>query len=121
VHGHRDRPIRLDVLPVDSADRHATLCQAGDQAISLSLLPYENRDIKGPELLNKYVGLTERRIRLVFKRARKAPARALPVIMFFDEMDSIFGTRDADVSSDVGNTIMHSCLARSTASKAWRT
>src|SRR5262249_51357361 len=62
-------------------------------------------NIKGPELLNKYVGETERHIRLVFQRAREKASEGMPVIVFFDEMDSIFRTRGSGVSSDVENTI----------------
>ena len=79
-------------------------------------------NIKGPELLNKYVGETERHIRLVFQRAREKASEGTPVIVFFDEMDSIFRTRGSGVSSDVENTIVPQLLsARSTASRAWRT
>ena len=63
-------------------------------------------NIKGPELLNKYVGETERQIRLVFQRAREKASEGMPVIVFFDEMDSIFRTRGSGVSSDVENTIV---------------
>src|SRR6516164_7945504 len=62
-------------------------------------------NIKGPELLNKYVGETERHIRLVFQRAREKASEGMPVIVFFDEMDSIFRTRGSGVSSAVENTI----------------
>ena len=78
-------------------------------------------NIKGPELLNKYVGETERHIRLVFQRAREKASEGMPVIVFFDEMDSIFRTRGSGVSSDVENTIVPQLLARSTAWRAWRT
>jgi proteasome-associated ATPase len=63
-------------------------------------------NIKGPELLNKYVGETERHIRLVFQRAREKASEGMPVIVFFDEMDSIFRTRGSGVSSDVENVIV---------------
>ncbi len=68
-------------------------------------------NIKGPELLNKYVGETERHIRLVFQRAREKASEGMPVIMFFDEMDSIFRTRGSGVSSDVENTIVPQLLS----------
>jgi len=68
-------------------------------------------NIKGPELLNKYVGETERHIRLVFQRAREKASAGTPVIVFFDEMDSIFRTRGSGVSSDVENTIVPQLLA----------
>ena len=68
-------------------------------------------NIKGPELLNKYVGETERHIRLVFQRAREKAAAGTPVIVFFDEMDSLFRTRGTGVSSDVENTIVPQLLS----------
>jgi proteasome-associated ATPase len=68
-------------------------------------------NIKGPELLNKYVGETERQIRLIFQRAREKVAEGFPVIVFFDEMDSIFRTRGSGVSSDVENTIVPQLLS----------
>ena len=68
-------------------------------------------NIKGPELLNKYVGETERHIRLVFQRARDKASDGMPVIVFFDEMDSLFRTRGTGVSSDVENTIVPQLLS----------
>ena len=68
-------------------------------------------NIKGPELLNKYVGETERHIRLVFQRAREKATEGTPVIVFFDEMDSLFRTRGSGVSSDVENTIVPQLLS----------
>ena len=68
-------------------------------------------NIKGPELLNKYVGETERHIRLVFQRAREKASEGMPVIVFFDEMDSLFRTRGSGVSSDVENTIVPQLLS----------
>jgi len=68
-------------------------------------------NIKGPELLNKYVGETERHIRLVFQRAREKASTGTPVIVFFDEMDSLFRTRGSGVSSDVENTIVPQLLS----------
>jgi len=68
-------------------------------------------NIKCPELLNKYVGETERHIRLVFQRAREKASEGTPVIVFFDEMDSIFRTRGSGVSSDVENTIVPQLLS----------
>ncbi|WP_405482582.1 proteasome ATPase [Streptomyces sp. NBC_00009] len=68
-------------------------------------------NIKGPELLNKYVGETERQIRLVFQRAREKASEGTPVIVFFDEMESLFRTRGSGVSSDVENTIVPQLLA----------
>jgi len=68
-------------------------------------------NIKGPELLNKYVGETERHIRLIFQRAREKASEGTPVIVFFDEMDSVFRTRGSGVSSDVENTIVPQLLS----------
>jgi proteasome-associated ATPase len=68
-------------------------------------------NIKGPELLNKYVGETERHIRLIFQRAREKASEGTPVIVFFDEMDSIFRTRGSGVSSDVETTIVPQLLS----------
>src|SRR6476646_2085416 len=68
-------------------------------------------NIKGPELLNKYVGETERTIRLIFQRAREKASEGTPVIVFFDEMDSVFRTRGTGVSSDVETTIVPQLLA----------
>ncbi len=68
-------------------------------------------NIKGPELLNKYVGETERHIRLVFQRAREKASEGMPVVVFFDEMDSLFRTRGTGVSSDVENTIVPQLLS----------
>jgi proteasome-associated ATPase len=79
--------------------------KAGEEGKSFFL------NIKGPELLNKYVGETERHIRLVFQRAREKASEGMPVIVFFDEMDSIFRTRGSGVSSDVENTIVPQLLS----------
>jgi proteasome-associated ATPase len=68
-------------------------------------------NITGPELLNKYVGETERQIRLIFQRAKEKSGEGVPVIVFFDEMDSIFRTRGSGVSSDVENTIVPQLLS----------
>ncbi|MGG5257138.1 proteasome ATPase [Phycicoccus avicenniae] len=68
-------------------------------------------NIKGPELLNKYVGETERHIRLIFQRAREKSSEGYPVVVFFDEMESLFRTRGSGVSSDVETTIVPQLLA----------
>ena len=78
----------------------------GDAHISSYFL-----NIKGPELLNKYVGETERQIRLVFQRAREKAEEGVPVIVFFDEMDSLFRTRGSGISSDMESTIVPQLLA----------
>ena len=69
-------------------------------------------NIKGPELLNKYVGETERQIRLVFQRAREKSEEGVPVIVFFDEMDSLFRTRGTGISSDMESTIVPAAAGR---------
>ncbi len=68
-------------------------------------------NIKGPELLNKYVGETERQIRLIFQRAREKSEEGVPVIVFFDEMDSLFRTRGSGISSDIESTIVPQLLS----------
>ncbi len=68
-------------------------------------------NIKGPELLNKYVGETERKIREIFIKAREKAAEDVPVIVFFDEMDALFRTRGSGISSDVETTIVPQLLA----------
>jgi proteasome-associated ATPase len=67
--------------------------------------------VKGPELLNKYVGESERQIREVFKKAKEKAQEGMPVIVFFDEMDSLFRTRGTGISSDVESTIVPQFLA----------
>ena len=79
---------------------------SGDKAAKSYFL-----NIKGPELLNKYVGETERQIRLVFQRAREKSEEGWPVIVFFDEMDSMFRTRGTGISSDMESTIVPQLLA----------
>src|SRR5215475_1349130 len=85
--------------------------QAGDEAGPAKERRSFFLNIKGPELLNKYVGETERHIRLVFQRAREKASEGMPVIVFFDGMDSIFRTRGSGVSSDVENTIVPQLLS----------
>jgi proteasome-associated ATPase len=68
-------------------------------------------NVKGPELLNKYVGETERQIRLIFQRAREKASEGVPVIVFFDEMDSLFRARGTGISSDIESTIVPQLLA----------
>jgi len=68
-------------------------------------------NIKGPELLNKYVGESERQIRTIFQQAREKASSGSPVIVFFDEMDSVFRTRGSGVSSDVETTIVPQLLS----------
>src|SRR5437870_6205376 len=68
-------------------------------------------NIKGPELLNKYVGETERKIREIFVKAKEKAADDVPVVVFFDEMDALFRTRGTGISSDVETTIVPQLLA----------
>lgn len=68
-------------------------------------------NIKGPELLNKYVGETERRLRQIFQRAREKSEEGWPVVIFFDEMESLFRTRGSGISSDVEATVVPQLLA----------
>jgi proteasome-associated ATPase len=68
-------------------------------------------NIKGPELLNKYVGETERKIREIFIKAKEKAAEDVPVVVFFDEMDALFRTRGSGISSDVETTIVPQLLA----------
>ncbi len=97
------------------ARRTAELASQGGADASTGQAAKEGKsfflNIKGPELLNKYVGETERHIRLVFQRAREKASEGMPVIVFFDEMDSIFRTRGSGVSSDVENTIVPQLLS----------
>jgi len=67
--------------------------------------------IKGPELLNKYVGESERHVREVFQRAKERASDGMPVIVFFDEMDALFRTRGTGISSDLESTIVPQFLA----------
>jgi proteasome-associated ATPase len=68
-------------------------------------------NVKGPELLNKYVGETERQIRVIFQRAKDKSQEGVPVIVFFDEMESLFRTRGSGISSDVETTIVPQLLS----------
>lgn len=68
-------------------------------------------NVKGPELLNKYVGETERQIRMIFQRAKEKSIEGVPVIVFFDEMESLFRTRGSGISSDIETTIVPQLLS----------
>ncbi|RJN31339.1 proteasome ATPase [Nesterenkonia natronophila] len=83
----------------------ATSLAAGEESAAYFL------NIKGPELLNKYVGETERHIRVIFARARERASAGSPVVVFFDEMEALFRTRGTGVSSDVETTIVPQLLA----------
>ncbi|MFM9172848.1 MAG: proteasome ATPase [Acidimicrobiaceae bacterium] len=89
----------------NSLAKKVSLANGGEKAKSYFI------NIKGPELLNKYVGETERQIRLVFQRAREKSEEGWPVIVFFDEMDSMFRTRGTGISSDMESTIVPQLLA----------
>ena len=61
--------------------------------------------VKGPELLNKYVGESERAVRQVFVRARSS----VPCVIFFDELDALVPKRDdtlSESSARVVNTLL---------------
>ena len=88
-----------------SLARHSAVKEGRTDATSYFL------NIKGPELLNKYVGETERHIRTIFQRAREKSSEGNPVVVFFDEMESLFRTRGSGVSSDVETTIVPQLLA----------
>ncbi len=103
-HGRKIHVIRAPRPTKQSTTRTAKL---GETAEGKSFF----LNIKGPELLNKYVGETERHIRLVFQRAREKASEGMPVIVFFDEMDSSFRTRGSGVSSNVENTIVPQLLS----------
>lgn len=89
----------------NSLAQKVSIANGGEKARSYFI------NIKGPELLNKYVGETERQIRLVFQRAREKSEEGWPVIVFFDEMDSMFRTRGTGISSDMESTIVPQLLA----------
>ncbi|MFM7495381.1 MAG: AAA family ATPase, partial [Acidimicrobiaceae bacterium] len=88
----------------NSLAKKVSLANGGEKAKSYFI------NIKGPELLNKYVGETERQIRLIFQRAREKSEEGWPVIVFFDEMDSMFRTRGTGISSDMESTIVPQLL-----------
>ncbi len=88
-----------------------SLATASAERAGLSEVRSYFLNIKGPELLNKYVGETERHIRLIFARAREKASEGTPVVVFFDEMESLFRTRGSGVSSDVETTIVPQLLA----------
>jgi len=88
---------------IAKAVAHSLAAAAGGRSFFLN--------VKGPELLNKYVGETERHIRLIFARAREKASQGHPVVVFFDEMESLFRTRGTGVSSDVETTIVPQLLA----------
>ena len=90
---------------------HAARVAAGDEPDNDKLARSYFLNIKGPELLNKFVGETERHIRTIFGRAREKASEGTPVIVFFDEMESIFRTRGTGISSDVETTIVPQLLA----------
>ncbi len=87
----------------------ATAAEARGEEASESKSYFLN--VKGPELLNKYVGETERHIRLIFARAREKASQGHPVVVFFDEMESLFRTRGTGISSDVETTIVPQLLS----------
>ncbi|MPV49903.1 proteasome ATPase [Pseudactinotalea sp. HY160] len=96
---------RTDGAPAGRRDEHG-----GSQVAQTAQKSYFI-NVKGPELLNKFVGETERHIRLIFGRAREKASQGIPVVVFFDEMESLFRTRGTGVSSDVETTIVPQLLA----------
>ena len=95
---------------IAKAVAHSLAARVMEQTGSLGTKSYF-LNIKGPELLDKYVGETERHIRLIFARAREKASDGSPVVVFFDEMDSLFRTRGSGVSSDVETTIVPQLLS----------
>jgi len=95
---------------IAKAVANSLAARAGERAGNTELQSYF-LNIKGPELLDKYVGETERHIRLIFARAREKASDGSPVVVFFDEMDSLFRTRGTGVSSDVETTIVPQLLS----------
>ncbi len=95
---------------IAKAVANSLAARAGERAGNAELQSYF-LNIKGPELLDKYVGETERHIRLIFARAREKASDGSPVVVFFDEMDSLFRTRGTGVSSDVETTIVPQLLS----------
>ncbi len=94
-----------------AAERH--VADGGDPALLETAAQAKSYflNVKGPELLNKYVGETERHIRLIFARAREKASQGNPVVVFFDEMESLFRTRGTGLSSDVETTIVPQLLS----------
>jgi proteasome-associated ATPase len=97
-------------LAETAAERRAASGAAQDAASATEARSYF-LNVKGPELLNKFVGETERHIRLIFARAREKASQGIPVVVFFDEMESLFRTRGTGVSSDVETTVVPQLLA----------
>jgi len=94
------------------------IAKAVANSIAKRLESKENKDVrsyflhvKGPELLNKYVGESERQIREVFNKAKEKAEEGMPVVVFFDEMDALFRTRGTGISSDVESTIVPQFLS----------
>lgn len=123
---HKERFYRYDLAPPKGVLLYGPpgcgktlIAKAVANSLARAVAAKENRDdarsyflnIKGPELLNKYVGETERQIRLIFQRAKEKSDEGFPVIVFFDEMDSLFRTRGSGVSSDVESTIVPQLLS----------
>ncbi len=102
----RNSAENVDVKNVDPKKDTNTKNKSSDQKPSSHFI-----NIKGPELLNKYVGETERQIRLIFQRAREKSKDGMPVIVFFDEMESLFRMRGSGISSDMESTVVPQLLS----------
>lgn len=98
-------------LAVTRADAASTDTETGEGSTATREARSYFLNIKGPELLNKYVGETERHIRLIFARAREKAALGHPVVVFFDEMESLFRTRGTGISSDTETTVVPQLLS----------
>jgi proteasome-associated ATPase len=87
-----------------------SLAKSIEQRTGKETTPYF-LNVKGPELLNKYVGETEHKLREVFKKAREKASEDVPVVIFFDEMDSLFRMRGSGISSDMEATVVAQFLS----------
>ena len=62
--------------------------------------------VKGPEILNMWLGESERKIREIFKKARDYKEKGQVPFIFIDEAESILGTRQAWRGSNISNTVV---------------